>query len=138
MTTQNDNALERLRNILDNMGCRHMKKDGAIYTRFSDENNSNPTMCLFTASDSKIQASAWQEELSYDEERRGESLEFCNQWNYSRVNPRAYLDEDGDLRVDMALFEAEKLSDEYLEENFIGLFVSTARQFYEEAAKRFA
>ena len=134
----NNDGLERLRKILDNMGLRHMKQGGAIYAMFSNDDYPKPLSCLFTTSESKMQAVAYMEGVAGSDERRVEGLEFCNQWNYGRVNPRAYLDEDGDLRVDMTLFESELLSDEYIEENFVSLFLSTANQFYEEAAKKFA
>lgn len=134
---ENNNGLERLRKVLDNMGYRHMKKDRAIYAMFSNDDCPKPLTCLFTASESKIQAAGYMEGVACADDRRVEGLEFCNKWNYGRVNPRAYLDEDGDLRVDMTLFEEERLSDEYVEENFVRLFLSTANQFYEEAAKIF-
>ena len=135
---QKNQTLERLRNILDNMECRHIKNDGAIYAMFHFENNGKTLACLFTAGEVKIQAAAWMAGVSCDDERRVEGLEFCNQWNCERVNPRAYIDGDGDLRVDMTLFEIEGLTDEYLEENFVRLFFSTANQFYDEAASKFA
>jgi hypothetical protein len=135
---KNNNELERLRKILDNMGLRHMKKGGAIYAMFSNDDCPKPLSCLFTAGESKMQAAGYMEGITGVDERRVEGLEFCNQWNNGRVNPRAYLDEDGDWRVNMTLFESERLSDEYIEENFVRLFLSTARQFYKEAAKKFA
>jgi hypothetical protein len=94
--------------------------------------------CVFTSGANKIQVGGWTEGFRFEGDRRVEGLEFCNEWNYNKANPRAYLDSDGDLRVDMTLFTDEPLSDEYVEENFVRLFLSTANEFYEEAAKKFA
>ncbi len=135
--SENDFSIDRLRNILDGMGFRHAKIDGAIYAIFNGANFSKPLACVFTAGTNKIQAGCLAEGFRFDGSRRVEGLEFCNQWNCERVNPRAYLDRDGDLRVDMTLFTDKPLTDEYVEENFARLFVSTAKQCYEEAAQKF-
>ncbi len=130
-------SIDRLRDILDKMGYRHLKKDGAIYATFHNDEYPNPLTCLFTSGGSKIQAAAWMEGVCCDAASRVAGLEFCNDWNYGKVNPRAYLDADGDLRVDMTLFVDETLTDEYVEENFVRLFLGTTDEFYKEAAKKF-
>ena len=135
--SENGLSIDRLRNILDGLGFRHAKIDGAIYAIFKGAGFSKPLACVFIAGTNKIQAVGWEEGFSFDGSRRVEGLEFCNQWNCERVNPRAYLDRDGDLRVDMTLFTDTPLTDEYVEENFARLFVSTAKQCYEEAAQKF-
>lgn len=135
--SENNFSIDRLRDILDKMGFRHTKKDGAIFATFNSDDFPNPLACVFTASDTKIQVGGWSEGFRFDGSRRVEGLEFCNSWNYDKANPRAYLDKDGDLRVDMTLFTDEPLSDDYVEENFVRLFLSTANQFYEEAADKF-
>ncbi len=135
--SENGFSIERLRDILDKIGYRHTKKDGVIYATFNSDDFPKPLACVFTASGNKIQVGGWTEGFRFDDERRVEGLEFCNEWNYDKANPRAYLDSDGDLRVDMTLFTDAPLSDEYVEENFVRLFLSTANQFYEEAAKKF-
>ncbi|MBP3530554.1 MAG: YbjN domain-containing protein [Thermoguttaceae bacterium] len=135
--SENGFSIDRLRNILDGMGFQHAKIDGAIYAIFKGADFSKPLACVFIAGTNKIQAVGWEEGFSFDGSRRVEGLEFCNEWNYVKTNPRAYLDRDGDLRVDMTLFTDKPLTDEYVEENFARLFVSTAKQCYEEAAQKF-
>ncbi|MBR2004123.1 MAG: YbjN domain-containing protein [Thermoguttaceae bacterium] len=130
-------SIDRLRDILDKMGYRHTKRDGAIFATFNSDDFPKPMTGLFTAKNDKIQAGAWVEGLRFEGSRRFEGLEFCNEWNYSKANPCAYLDKDGDLRVKTTLFTDEPLTDEYVEENFVRLFLSTANQFYKEAAQKF-
>ena len=135
--SENEFSIDRLRDILDKIGYRHTKKDDALLANFHSDDFPKPLACIFSAKNKKIQVAAWTEGFRFEGARRVEGLEFCNQWNYDKANPRAYLDSDGDLRVDMTLFADEPLTDEYVEENFVRLFLSTANQFFEEAAKKF-
>ena len=137
MSENNGYPIERLRNILDKLEFRHTKTDDAVFATFNSDDFPTPLAVVFTSANNKLQVGAWLDGLRFDGARRVEGLEFCNEWNYRRANPRAYLDSDGDLRVDMTLFTDEPLSDEYVEENFVRLFLTTANQFFGKASDKF-
>ena len=91
-----------------------------------------PIRIGFIIGDGYATATSVSESFRVDDEKMTRALGFCNEWNYERLSPRAYVDAEGRLRADMNV-EIDGLSREYLIENFIRRFVREAGDFFAEA-----
>ena len=69
-------------------------------------------------------------------EARLKALEFCNEWNAANPVPRAFLQHDN-FTLDWGLSTDFEISEEYVEENFIGLFRAAVGWFAEEVDEEF-
>ena len=131
-------TLNDLRDLLDEMNVRNMKKDDVLRVQLSaDEDFGEDVGVIFEIEDARMRAVAWAYEFTAPRADRMKALEFCNQWNADKAVPRAYLDSDGDFRLDLTMYTDVELEKSYIKENFIHLFMATAWQFFKEAGQAF-
>ncbi len=131
-------TLNEMRDLLDELGVRHMKKDQVLVANLNaDEDFEHNVSVVFEIEGDRMRAVAWSCDFTEPRSNRIKALEFCNSWNDDKVVPRAYLDEDGDFRLDLCLYTDVDLDAAYIKENFARLFMATAWQFFKEAGREF-
>ena len=134
-------TLNELRDLLDEAGVRHMKKDDVLVANLpADDDFGCDVGVVFRieGSGSRMRAVSWSGEFQAPRADRRKALEFCNAWNADKAVPRAYLDDDGDFRLDLSLFTDVDVDAAYIKENFINLFMGTSWQFFKSAGQEFA
>ena len=133
-------TLNELRDLLDEAGVRHSKKDDVLFAFLdADEDFGHDVLVLFTieGDGARSRAIAGRSEFQAPCGNRLQALEFCNAWNDDKVVPRAYLDEKGKFRLDLSLYTDVDLDASYVKENFINLFMATSWQFFKAAGQEF-
>ncbi len=124
---------DQFRDLLDELELLHKKVDKrALVVPFPpDEDFDQPINIIYVVDRKKLQAgsvvSGYGSNLG-----RLEALEFCNSWNREKINPKAYVDKDGDFTVEITLFTDEDVSVGYVKQNFILLSISSIALFFKE------
>lgn len=132
-------TLEQLRELLDETGVRHTKKENVLIAGLAaDEDFGYDVLVLFTAEGSRIRAVAGSGTFQAPRANRLQALEFCNQWNDEKAAPRAYLDEEGYFRLDSSLYTDVDVDASYIKTRFVDLFMAGSWQFFKEAGKEFS
>lgn len=132
-------TLEQLRELLDEAGVRHTKKEDVLIASLSaDEDFGYDVLILFTVEDSRIRGIAGSGGFQAPRANRFQALEFCNQWNDGKAAPRAYLDEEGYFRLDSSLYTDVDVDASYIKDGFISLFMASSWQFFKEAGEEFS
>lgn len=135
-------TLNDLRDLLDEAGVSCKKKDDVLIASLSaDSDFGHDVGIIFTlegTTGSRMRAVAWSGSFQAPRADRVKALEFCNAWNADKAVPRAYLDTDGDFRLDLSLFTDVDIDASYIKENFIRLFMATTWHFFKDAGREFA
>lgn len=132
-------TLEQLRDLLDEVGVRHTKKEDVLLATLSaDEDFGYDVLLLFAAEGSRIRAIAGSGSFQAPRANRRQALEFCNSWNDDKAAPRAYLDEEGYFRLDASLYTDVDVDASYIKNEFVRLFMASSWQFFKEAGNEFA
>ena len=97
------------------------------------EDPERPIYNVFVPGENSLSAYAVSVGFKYPEEKRNGAYLMCNQWNRERPFGRAYLDNEGELRLDMVYMGEEDLDREYVKENLLRLFTICSGDFFEFA-----
>ena len=65
---------------------------------------------------------------------RDAKVERCNRWNREKALPKAYVDDDGDVMLQISQVNDETLDPEYVKVKFVVLSIAMFKSFYEEFA----
>ena len=132
-------SLNDLRDILDETGLRHVKKENVLLVSLpADEDFGCDVLILLAVEGSRIRAVAGSRDFQAPRANRIQALEFCNRWNDDKAAPRAYLDEEGYFRLDWFLYTDVDIVESYIKERFVDLFIASSWQFFKEAGQEFA
>ena len=104
----------------------------------ADEDFDKDVGVIFEVEGDRMRGVAWSCDFTAPRDDRRKALEFCNAWNAEKAVPRAYLDKDGDFRLDLTTYTDVELDESYVKENFVHLFMATAWQFFKEAGEAFS
>lgn len=101
------------------------------------EDPERPIYNVFYEQEGRVVATAFATGFLFpqDDPQLFDAYEFCNRWNSDYPAPRACVAGDGSLCVEMNYYR-EGLSDEYLKENFLRLFIRLSGDFFEAAGER--
>lgn len=131
-------TLNQLRELLDETGVRHAKKDDVLLANLpANEDFGRDVLILFAVEGVRIRAVAGSGGFQAPRAARLQALEFCNAWNAEKAVPRAYLDEEGYFRLDLSLFVDVEIDASYIKENFIRPFMAMSWQFFKDAGREF-
>ncbi len=133
-------TLNELRDLLDEVGARHARKDDVLIANLpADDDFGYDVGVVFQIEGSgmRMRAVSWSGNFQAPRADRRKALEFCNEWNAEKAVPRAYLDKNGDFRLDLSLYTDVDVDAAYIKENFINLFMATSWQFFKAAGQEF-
>ena len=127
---------EEFRDLLDKLQLLHRKVGNhVLIVPFpADEDFDQPINILFFVGKTKLQAGAVVPGYG-SKLKRADALEFCNAWNREKINPKAYLNNDGDFTTENSLFHDKEISEEYVQNNFIQLSIAKIALFFKELKK---
>lgn len=100
------------------------------------EEPERPIYNVFLLDSDRLSAYAVSTGFDLPQERLFDAHWLCNRWNRDRFNTRAYVDKEGELRLDLN-FIADDLPREFVRERFIRDFIAASGDFFEQAAALF-
>lgn len=132
-------SIDDLQRLCGELGMYCTQTNGALLVPMTRaEDPERPIYNVFLADPEKAALRAYAISVGFTipEEKQLDAFIVCNRWNRDRSITRAYLADDGELRVELA-FDGEGLSEEFVRENFLRDFIAATGDFFELAANVF-
>lgn len=132
-------TIDELESLCGELGLYSKRSGDALVVPMTRaEDPERPIYNVFLADCDKnfLRAYAISVGFTIDEQKQFEAMVLCNKWNRERSFARAYVDRDGELRLELD-FEGEGIPKEYARENFIREFTAASGDFFEWASTAF-
>lgn len=131
---------EHFRSLLDAMNITHkVDSDGDFVAPLSaDEDCRYDVRVIFCVEDTAVQSLAFAAGLEIQDNKISEAMLFCNDWNKSKKGPKSYVDiKNKTFIAECVTWTDVEISDEFIKENVIRLWLGLSWSFYKEVAKQF-
>ncbi len=138
-------TMERICRVLDDAGAVYNKippasdgQDIRIVLKFDKDDKLKRDTYIVLAIQGNMLTLAGTSDFTLNKNKIPDAIIFCNLWNINNYIPAASVTDEGSISASWCHFIDIDVSDEYIRENMIIVFMSNAYRFYCDFLNHFA